>query len=299
MSDNQKNRPGLDAQDRVAFLEALIRYSEEWSDNSTIFVEHLDDLDPKVRATAIRGLWDYPDPALIDKLMWMANQDPDPEVRARAISGLGVYVYQGEFADYEFDWGEMTDVMREDELPQADFERVKAFLLDVYADEKRTLDEQRFAIESLGFVHDAEIVDLVEQAYHRPEREIKISALFAMGRSGMDRWLEILERELHNDDPDIQLEAIRAVGEIGFDELGKELLRLTYSEDPDIRLEAIFALGQTGWEEAFERLDDLSMDPDGEIAETAQAAMDEWLWIRQLEDSPEEPDLDEEWEDDL
>jgi HEAT repeat protein len=297
MNDNGKNRLDLPPKERVAFLESLIEHSPAWADNKAIFIQYLDDEDPDVRAMAIRGLWFSPSPALLDRLIEMADQDPSPLVRARAISGLGIFVYEGEMADYDFDWGPMTELMREGEIPQADFVRTRDFLLSVYADETRSLDERRFAVEALGFLSDPEIADLIQEAYNRPEREMKISALFAMGRSGLARWVEILGTELYNSDHDIQREAIRAVGEIGMDELGKDLWRLTFAEERETKLEAILALGQTGWEEGFERLDDLTTDPDPEIAEFAQEALEEWLFMDELLSHADEFDDETEFED--
>jgi HEAT repeat protein len=276
----------------VAFLESLYDGSEPWIDHGPIFVEHLDDEDPQVRVAALQGIWHSPDPDLIDRLIEIAEQDPSPMVRAQAISGLGVYVFEGEMADYDFDWGPMSELMREDELPEADFVRVKEFLLSIYANETRTLDERRFAIEALGFLSDPKVADLIEEAYHRPERDWKISALFAMGRSGLVRWTDILARELYNAERDIQREAIRAVGEIGMDELGEDLWRLTYSEDQEIQLEAIDALGQTGWDGAFERLEELTLNPNPEIAQVAKDALDEWLLMDSILNEDEEVDLD-------
>jgi len=297
MNNNGKNKSGLSSQERVALLESLLEFSEPWTDNGPIFVEHLDDEDPQVRAMAIQGLWFFPDPAVLDRLMEIANHDPDPTVRTSAIGCLGIFMYEGEMADYDFDWGEMTEIMREDELLQPDFERVVSFLMDVYADESRTLDERRHAIEALGFTSDPEIADLIETVYNRPEREMKISALFAMGRSGLVRWTDILAREIHSDDADIQREAIRAVGEIGLDELGEDLLRITYSGEREVLLDAVEALGKTGWEGAFERLEELTLDLDEEIAEVAEEALDEWLWLSEADGLLDEMGLDEDWDD--
>jgi hypothetical protein len=225
------------------------------------------------------------------------------DVRTAAISAMGIYIYEGEMAEYGYDFGPATDILRAEELPEADFMRVKDFLLGVYADETCTLDERRHAIESLGFLSDPEVVDLIEEAYNHPEQQMKISAIFAMGRSGMSRWTEILARELYNADQDLQCEAIRAAGEIGLTELGKDLWRLTYAEDKDIMLEAIAALGQSAWDEAFERLEELTLDPDPEIAEVAEEALDEWLMMRELLDQAEafdgDTDLDWDQDDDL
>jgi len=281
MNNNGRHGPDLTPEERIAFLESLLENSAN---------------DPQVRALAIRGLWYYPEPALIDRLIEMAEQDPSPLVRARAVSGLGIYMYEGEMADYGYDFGPMTEILREEDLPQADFVRAKEFLQSVYADVTRSLDERRFALEALSFLSDPEVADLVEEAYNQPEREMKISAVFAMGRSGLMRWTDILGHELYNDDWEIQREAIRAVGEMGLDELGKDLSRLTYADEREIMLEALAALAQTGWEGAFDRIDELTLDTDQEIAQAAEEAMDEWILMNELQSLGDEPELDLDWD---
>jgi HEAT repeat protein len=303
MSDNGRHEFDATPEGRVAYLESLQDVSEPWVDHTPIFVEYLDDEEPQVRTAALRGLWYPPDYGLIDRIIDMATHDPSVDVRTAAISALGIYIYEGEMAEYGLDLGPATDMLREEELPEADFVRVQDFLLGVYADETRSLGERGHAIESLGFMSDPKVSDLIEEAYHRPEREMKVSAIFAMGRSGMARWTEILGRELYNADQDIQREAIRSAGEIGLTELGQDLWRLTYAEDKDIMLEATDALGQSGWEGAFERLEELTLDPDPEIAEVAEEALDEWLMMRQLLEQAdafdEDMDLDWDQEDDV
>jgi hypothetical protein len=198
-------------------------------------------------------------------------------------------------ADYDFDWGTMTELVREDELPKEDFLRVKEFLLGLYKNPEKTLDERRFAVEALSFLTDPEIFEIIEEAYAHPDRKMKMSAIFAMGRNGHIRWEDAILDELHSPVRELQLEAIRAAGEAGFEGAGKDLWRLTYSDDRDVKLEAIWALGQTGWEEAFERLDELTyFGEDGEIQETAELALEEWyLYSGQLEDFYDEDDWEE------
>lgn len=293
MSENGRHQNGSDAQQRLEHLEYLIAAQEPGMDYGDLFVNYLDDEDPRARALAIEGLWTYADPTLIDRLIEMADQDPSPLVRTKAISTLSAFIYQGEMADYEFDWGPMSEMMREEELPKEDFERVKTYLLGIYHDEARTLDERRFALEALSFHSDPKIAEMIEEAYHHPERKMKVSAIFAMGRNGKVIWDEIIEHELYSEDQEIQFEAIRAAGQLGLENLGAELLRLTYADDRDIMLEAIDALGQTGWEGAFERLDELTSHPDAEVAEVAEDALDDWLWISEMQRDADEPD---EWD---
>jgi len=287
----------LSSDEKIQLLRKIIEEDDYQFLNQEFFESFLDDPDPQVRGLAIEGLWNYPDPALIDRLIDMAAHDPEESVRCRAISILGRYIYEGEMADYDFDWGELESLMREGELPQEDFLRVKEFLLSVYDDPTRSLDERRFAVEALSFHSDPRIIEIIEEAYAHPDVRMKQSAIFGMGRSGLVHWTDIILKELHSPVRELQLEAIRAAGECGLPEAGKALWRLTYSDDREIKMEAIWSLGQTGWEGAFARLEELSyLGDDPEVQELAEAALDEWLLFSGLmEDMSDEEKEEENW----
>jgi HEAT repeat protein len=177
----------------------------------------------------------------------------------------------------------MDELLRQEELPQEDFERVHQFLLGIYRDETKSRDERRFAIEALSFLSDEEIMGIIAEAYAHPDPKMKLSAIFAMGRNSNERWGDILLKEIYSPERVLQLEAIRAVGEARWDAAGPDLARLTYAEDRDVQLEAVWALGQTSWEHAFDWLEELSlMSSDPEMREVAEIAMEEWLDSRQL-----------------
>jgi HEAT repeat protein len=296
------NRDSLTKQEKIVFLKDVVGAGDFTTDYLPVLLEYLDDEDAEVRALAVKNLWDYPEPDLTDVLIDKAEHDPSADVRCKAIVTLGRFVYEGEMADYDFDWGEMEELMRADELPQEDFLRVKHFLIDLYRDTAKPLDERRYAVEALGFHVDDEVFSIIEEAYAHPDPKVKMSAIFAMGRSGSLRWTDTILEELNNPRKELQMEAIRAAGEMGLDEAGKELWRLTYSEDRDVKLESIWALGQTGCEGAFERLDELTiMGEDEEIREIAEEAMEEWsLFSGLMEDmslEDEEEFMDEYFED--
>jgi HEAT repeat protein len=264
-------------EERLALLQRIVETPDYTTDYSTVFTNYLDDPDPEVRKLAIQGLWDYPEPEFIPLLFKAAESDHDVQVRCRAIITLGRYIYEGEMADYDFDFGSMDEIIRLDELPKENFLEVKDFLFGVYQDGSRSLDERRFAVEALSFLADKEAYAIIEEAYNHADPKMKISAIFGMGRSGHERWTDIILKELHSPNPELQREAIRAAGEAGLTEAGKTLWRLTYAEDRETQLEAIWSLGQSGWEGAFERLDELSLEStDPEIRETAEAALEEW-----------------------
>jgi HEAT repeat protein len=226
----------------------------------------------------------------MERLIDLAQHDPEPGVRCKAISGLGRYVYEGDITDFEW-----QDPYIDDWLSKADFERVCDLLKRIYHDAQHPLDERRYAVEALSFLAGDEIERMIGELYACPDKPARVSALFAMGRNGSERWLDILGQEIDNPDKDVQIEAIDAAGEMNAEPLGKDLWRLTYAEDKDVMLSAIWALGQTGWEGAFERLDELTFDRDPEIREVADAAMEEWMLFNHL-DAEFDEEEGESWE---
>jgi HEAT repeat protein len=287
-------------EERVALLKRIIESPDYMTDYSPVLRDYLDDPEPEVRLLAIEGLWDYPEPEFIPSLFAAAENDPAEQVRCRAIVTLGRYVYEGEMAGYDFDSDLPDETMQLDELSEEDFLKVKEFLLGIHRDDKKNLDERRFAMEALSFCHDEDVLAIIEAAYAHPDPKMKLSAIFGMGRNGNVRWTETILKELYNPDRELQREAIRAVSEVGLVEAGKDLWRLTYAEDREIQLEAIWALGQSGWEGAFQRLDELSLlSTEPEIQETAEAALEEWyIYSGALADEIfDENSFD--WEDDL
>jgi HEAT repeat protein len=282
-------------QKKIALLKRLIESEDVFYDNQPTFQAHLSDPDPEVRTLAIQGLWDYPDPDLIDPLIDIAQRDPDQQVRNRAITALGRYVYEGEMADYDYDWGELETIIREDELPEESYQRAVAFLLDIARDPSESLDARRFSIEALGFSSEPEIVDLVEQAYHAPDVEMKASALFAMGRSGLVRWDRYVLAELDSPVLQIQLEAVRTAGELFLEEAAPVLVTLASSTtDQDLRHEAIWALGHMTSLEVWQFLDDITQDPteDEKTRQLAEAALDEYEMLQEMTETDHEADYE-------
>lgn len=289
---------------KLARLEHIATSEERFFfDYSPHIQEYLKDEHPQVRARAVECLWEYPERGYIDTLINLTENDPSDEVGQVAISGLGRYIYEGEMADYDFDFGPYDEVLREDELPQTDFQRVYDYLLAVIRDESRPLDIRRRAIEAISFSHEPEILDIIAQAYHHADNKMKVSAVFAMGRNGNIRFEDHILEALYSPVPDIEYEAVRAAGAFPLDRANRQLMRIAEGdEDKDLRLNAIWALGEIGHEMAFPLLDDLQFDPDKDVRAAAEAALDEWamsVHLRELDDDfLDEEDLDDpDWDD--
>ena len=273
----------LTKEKKLKFLTRVVEVGDYSTDYWPVLCDYLKDKDAQVRSLALEGLWDYPVPELIAPLFEIARNDPSQEVRSKAIVTLGRYIYEGSMADYDFDWGAMEELMREDELPEEDFLRVRDFLIELVRDEGQPLDSRRFAIEALSFLNEPEVQDLIEAAYAHPDVKMKLSAIFAMGRQGDPLWADTLLKELDSEVEELQYEAVRAAGEACLDKATPRLKELALVDDKDLQLEAIWALGKIGGEGVSEFLYDLADDEDKEVREIAEAALEEVnLWSEAL-----------------
>jgi HEAT repeat protein len=281
-------------------VEAVNPYHSSPRQKGSILSLLLEDLhhpNPRVRILAVREIAEDADDRALASLLELAEGDPVLEVRCAAILALGDLTYTSGITCLD-EGGELEEWCEGTTLRPADLERVRDFMLAVYHDQERTLDERRHAVESLSHLADGAVENVIAELYARPEAEAKASALKAMGWNGARRWERTLRQAFLHPDREIRIEAIHAAGESGLEELGQELWSLTYAEDKDVALAAIWALGQTGWEGAFERLDELTLDADPWVRECADEAMEEWLFFNGLLEngtySPTSRFLDEE-----
>ena len=248
--------PQVPADRRLSLLEDL----EDLSDSDTLVSFDdlarfaLEDNDPRVRAAAIRLLWESEDARLIPIFIKLMRSDSDETVRATAAGGLGLFVYLGE-----------VEVIPEDKLKQ-----VEESLLSIYQGQDKPIVRRR-ALEALGYSSRDEVPAFMESAYASGDKDWMASALFAMGRSADDRWEKQVLAMLDHPEPDVMLEAIRAAGELELNEARKPLLELVNENeelDVDLRSAAIWSLSQIGGEgvrELFEKLADETEDDDEEF----------------------------------
>lgn len=262
----------------------------------------LDDPDSQVRGEAVACLWSNAHARWIDVLISKARLDPNLDVRTRAISALGRYVFEGSELLYSGEWddapgeiegdatlelygedgaGEEEEDLEyaETDMTEADFHRVSDFLFDAAHDDTLSTDERRYAIEALAFLDDPEVDALIDWAYAQNDTRLKVSALFAMGRSGNLHWSDIVLAEMHSANREVQYEAVRAAGELGLHEATEDLIHLARGRgvSKPLRLLAIYSLGEAGDDRAYPVLEELSRARDRDVREAAREAVEEWL----------------------
>jgi HEAT repeat protein len=215
-----------------------------------------------VRERAVEGLWENESPAHCRRLLTLLRDDPAPGVRAAAASGLSRFAYMAEL----------------DELDEEQAERVRDALTTLSGDERQPLDVRRRALESTGyFAGDDDVQRRIQRAYESGEQLLKESALVAMGRSMLPRWLPTIGRELASPSPALRYEAARAAGEMAEEarSLVTKLAPLTADDDGEVATAAIWALGQIGGSAAKRALQQLSKSQDDARSQAATDALAE------------------------
>jgi HEAT repeat protein len=108
------------------------------------------------------------------------------------------------------------------------------------------LEVRRRALEALAFSSRRELAALIEEAYDSDELQLRVSALFAMGRTADSRWAQQVQAELGSPVPELRFEAARAAGELELSDAAPVLAELAQDEDPQVREAAIWSLSQVG-----------------------------------------------------
>jgi hypothetical protein len=224
----------------------------------------LDDDDAEVRATAAEGLWESERSLVLEGLLRALQSDPAAPVRAAAAMSLSRFAYRAEM----------------EELSPSDDQALRAGLERAVLDARQPIDVRRRALESAGyFASNDAIQEQVAQAYSSSEQLLRESALVAMGRSLLPRWLPNISQALSASSPALRYEAARAAGEMSEDarSLLPKVAPLLNDKDSEVALAAIWALGQIGGETAQRLLKQVAKEGDDARRQAAADALDELM----------------------
>jgi HEAT repeat protein len=254
----------ISARRRIEIAQAMSELAEENVDldfgEAQIWM--LNDDDAQVRASAVEGLWENQSPRLLHRLLKMLRVDPSAEVRAAVGASLSRFAYMAEIT----------------ELNEGDAAVLQDTLLGAILDQRQPLDVRRRSLESAGyFANAAEVRRQIELAYASDEQLLRESALVAMGRSMLPRWLPTIGKELGSPSPALRYEAARAAGEMA-DEAGAlipKLAPLLNDGDGEVALAATWALGQIGGPTAKRLLQQARKSDDEARRQAADDALEE------------------------
>ncbi len=211
-------------------------------DFSPIINAAIKDADPDVRKSAMEGVIEDSPHRVVEDLMVAVQDDPLSEVRAAAAKALVPFVLKGELG----------------KLPAALNLRLQDTLWALYNNLNEDLDVRRRALEGLGNCGRDGVIELIREAYYADDLPMRISALFAMGRSCDDVWTPIIIDELGSEYAEMRYEATRAAGELELRPALPKLVDLAYEGDREIQEMAIWAIGEIGGKEARGVLENLA-----------------------------------------
>jgi HEAT repeat protein len=234
-----------------------------------IFRIAMEDASPNVRRVAIEGLWEDHDVRLVPRLTERLREDDSPSVRAAAAESLGRFILLGELQKIR---------------PKP---RTMAYqaLVEAYQAHDEDLQVQRRALESLAYVCNETVVASIQEAYASSQEKLRISAVFAMGRSADTRWEQKATQELFSINPEMRYEAARACGELQLSAAVSMLEELTEDTDAEVQQAAIWALGQIGGDRARNILEHFCQASDEALRSAAEAALEEFEFLHgDLED---------------
>jgi HEAT repeat protein len=251
--------PTIEAKRRGQIMYHLVELAEDnfELDFDEIFKGRLKDEDAEVRSKAIEGLWESEEASLIEPLIELLEKDSSEEVQAVAATALGKFALLAEL----------------EKLRPSYKARISQSLLAVINDQDKPVEVRRRALEAASPLTLNQLKKAIAEAYRSGDNRLKISALFAMGKSCNTSWLPILLKELSNDDAEIRYEAAGACGELGEEEAASYLCDMVNDPDIDVRLAAIQALGKIGGPEAKGCLEKCLNHPDEAIQGAAKEAL--------------------------
>jgi HEAT repeat protein len=253
----QKIEPAL----RRHIIHRLVEMAEDNLELNfdSIYKFCLTDQDDEVRCSAIEGLWENEEASLLDPLINLLEQDVSDKVQAAAARALGKFAILAECK----------------KLRPSHMSRIQKVLLAVIRDKNRPAEVRRRALESVAPISLPVVKTAIMEAYKSPNSRLKISSIYAMGKSCDPSWLPILLKEMVNDDAEVRYEAAGACGELEEETAVPGLIKLINDDDTDVQMAAIQALGKIGNTQAKECLKQCLESFSEAIRQTAEEALNE------------------------
>nr|MBC7243989.1 HEAT repeat domain-containing protein [Chloroflexota bacterium] len=249
----------LERRRKIASLLAESAEANFELDFNALFRITMMDEDEHVRTVSIEGLWEDDEVSLIAPLVHALQHDTAVSVRAAAASSLGRFVLMAEL----------------EELDERYARLMSAALLETISNRSEHVEVRRRAVESIAYLGEDYVREIIAAAYQEAEESMRISAIFAMGRSADTSWARIVQSELSNANPAMRYEAARACGELEVKEAVPALIRLASDPDREVQFAAIAALGQIGGTRARRFLERCCRSADEVVRLAAEDALAE------------------------
>lgn len=253
--------PAIEPKRRRQIVHRLVELAE---DNlalnfDSIFKYCLKDQDDEVRSKAIEGLWENEEASLIEPLINLLEQDSSEKVQAAAAIALGKFAMLAEHK----------------KLRSCHISKIQEALLRVIGDKNRPVEVSRRALEAVAPISLPQVKAAIMEAHQSSNSRLRISSIYAMGKSCDPSWLPVLLKELASADAEMRYEAAGACGELEEEAAVPYLIKLINDFDVDVQMAAIQALGKIGNLQAKECLEQCLDSTSEAVRQTAREALNE------------------------
>ncbi len=257
----ERSWTAIDPKRRRQIVQRLVELAEDNLELNfdSIFKYCLRDQDDEVRSKAIEGLWENEDASLIDPLINLLKSDSSEKVRAAAAMGLGKFAILAEHK----------------KLRPCHTSKIQEALLGAIADKNQSVEVSRRALEAIAPMSLPQVKAAIMEAYQSHNSRLRISSIYAMGKSCDPGWLPILLKELSSADAEVRYEAAGACGELEEEAAVPSLIKLVNDPDVDVQMAAIQALGKIGSSQAKECLQQCLDNASEAVRQVAEQVLNE------------------------
>ena len=228
-------------------------------DFTSILKHCLKDTDPKVRSMAVNGLWECDDRSIINPLITILIADTHKDVRASAATAIGKFCV----------------LAQDGKLLTRDHNKIEQVLLNLLENNVEDPEVWRRALEAVAVFDTPKISDLIYQAYGSKLLNVRVSAVFAMGKTADRKWLSLLMEAAGDEEPAMRYEAAVSMGEIAEESSISYLSELINDDDSEIQLASIKALSSIGGSAAKSTLQKHLSANDESLLSAIKSAIDD------------------------
>lgn len=228
-------------------------------DFTSILKHCLKDTDPKVRSMAVNGLWECDDRSIINPLITILIADTHKDVRASAATAIGKFCV----------------LAQDGKLLTRDHHKIEQVLLNLLENNVEDPEVWRRALEAVAVFDTPKISDLIYQAYGSKLLNVRVSAVFAMGKTADRKWLSLLMEAAGDEEPAMRYEAAVSMGEIAEESSISYLSELINDDDSEIQLASIKALSSIGGSAAKSTLQKHLSANDESLLSAIKSAIDD------------------------
>ena len=225
----------------------------------TILKYCLEDYDGEVKSRAIEGLWENEESSLINPLVNLLERDSSERVQETAAEALGKFAMLAEHKKLRPEYATA----------------IQDVLLGAINDKGKPVAVKRRALEAVAPFSLPKVRSAITEAYNSNDYDLRVSAIYAMGKNCDTSWIPILLKELTSNDTEARYEATVACGELEDETALPYLIRLVDDSDIDVQMAAIQALGKIGGTKAKECLEQCLDNTSEAIRHTAEQALNE------------------------